>query len=206
VAIGLYSYTAINPGTMVNPLAAAWHPSGNYALVLNATDAVFRYDPVAKTLTKVASAGATVSWRAITFAPGGAQAVLLGNTTTEGRIYTWDDASAQLTLMSNETFAGGTYEAIQWSPSGTESRVLASKPGSGGSYYAYVWPFDVTMGRATAQGFTHQTNAGCQDLAWATDAFNLPAIAVTCGVNYVELFHIDGNGNWVQIFCTRQIP
>jgi hypothetical protein len=183
---------------MINPPAAAWHPSGSYALVLNATDTVHRYDPIAKTLTNVGSAGSTVSWRAITFAPGGAKAVLLGNTATEGRIYLWDDASAQLTLMSAETFAGGTYEAIQWSPSGTESRVLASKKVSSSSYAAYLWPFDVSMGRATAQGFTHTTSAGCQDLAWTTDAFNLPAISVVCGVNGVDLFHIDGNGNFVR--------
>ena len=165
--------------------------------MLNTNDTVFKYDPVAHALTQAASAGTSVVWRAIAFAPGGAKAVLLGNVTSpaEARIYLWDDAASTLTQMTSETFAGGTYEAIAWSPDGTKAELLGAKPNAG-TYLAYLWSFDVTAGRSSVK--VKGTSAGCQDLAWATDAFNAPAIAVTCGVNGVSLFHLDGGGNFVD--------
>ena len=92
-------------------------------------------------------------------------------------------------------FAGGSYEAIAWSPDGSKSRLLASKPNAG-SYIAYVWFFDPATGRSGVKA--QATSAGCQDLAWATDAFSQPAVAVTCGVNGVTLFHIDSGNNFVN--------
>src|SRR6188508_3314237 len=57
VSIGAYTYTAVNASGLVSPPAVAWHPSGSYALVLNYSDKVYRYEPVGHTLTEVASAG-----------------------------------------------------------------------------------------------------------------------------------------------------
>lgn len=197
--VGVYSYTAVNPVSIVNPPAAAWHPSGDHALILNVKDTVHRYDAATKALTQVASAGSTVTWKTVSYTPDGAKAVLLGNTTTEGRIYLWDEAAAQLTQLSADTFAGGTYESIAWKHDGSgEGRVLASRTVAGGSYNVFVWPFTAAGGRVTAQVFASSTGAGCQDLDYATDAFGLTAVAVTCGVNGVELFHLDGNEHFVQ--------
>jgi hypothetical protein len=182
---------------LVNPPAAAWHPGGGYALVLNSSDTVYRYDPGTHALTQVGSAGSTVVWRAVAFAPDGAKAVLLGNVSSpaEARVYLWDDATSTLAPMSTETFSGGTYEAIAWSPDGTRAELLGAKPSSG-TYLAYLWSFDVVAGRSGLLART--TSAGCQDLAWATDPFGLPAIAVTCGVNGVSLFYVDDGGNSVD--------
>jgi WD40 repeat protein len=182
---------------MIDPPAAAWHPSGSYALVLNTDDTVYRYDPVAHSLTQVASVGSAVTWRAISFAPGGAKAVLLGNTSSpvQGRIYLWDDASSQLTQMSSETFAGGTYEAIAWSHDGSTCRLLGSVSNMG-TYIAYLWLFDVVAGRSGL--LAHPTAAGCQDVAWATDGFDTPALAVTCGLDGASLFYLGSAGNFVD--------
>ncbi|MFO0616204.1 MAG: WD40 repeat domain-containing protein [Polyangiaceae bacterium] len=180
------------PG-LVNPPSVAWHPSGNYALVLNATNSVHRYDPVTHSLTSVGTTANNVTWRAITFSPDGSKAVLLGNVSSpvEGRVYVWDDATSQLTQMSTVTFAGGTYEGIEWSHDGATARLLGSKPNAG-SYIAYLWKFDLTTGTSDLKA--QATSAGCQDLGWATDAFGGPAVAVTCGVNGVSLFHLDASG------------
>jgi hypothetical protein len=186
----------VNPGIMLDPPAAAWHPSGSYALVLNADDTVYRFDPVAGTLTQVASVGTTVNWRAITFAPGGAKAVLLGNVTSpaEGQIYLWDDATQQLTQMTSATFSGGTYEAIQWSHDGTACRLLGAQPNAGG-YIAHLWLFDPVAGLSGE--VSRASAAGCQDIAWATDGFGKPALAVTCGVNGQDLFYLASGDNFV---------
>jgi hypothetical protein len=199
VDIGLYTWTPIQPPAgMLDPPAVAWHPSGAYALILNATDAVFRYDAAAKSLSKVGSVGGSVSWRTLGFTPDGTRAVLLGNSTVpfEGRVYLWDDATSQITQMASETFAGGTYQAIAWSPDGSTSRLLASKPNAGGTYLAYVWTFDPVAGRSNMKA--KATSAGCEDLAFATDAWSKQAVPVTCGVNGVTLFHLDDTDQFVD--------
>jgi hypothetical protein len=199
--IGFYTYAAVPPPAgLVNPPAVAWHPSGAYALVLNANDLVFRYDAATKTLTQVGSVGAAVAWRTLGFTPDGAKAVLLGNTyaaPVEGRVYLWDHVAGTIAEMATEKLAGGSYQAIAWSPDGSQARLLGSKPNQG-SYLAYVWTFDPAAGRSNLKA--KPTSAGCEDLAYATDAFGLRAVAVTCGVNGVSLFHLDGNDQFVDYF------
>jgi len=197
VAIGVYSYERIQSYDVVNPKAAAWHPSGTYALVLNSTDNVFHYDATSKSLTTVGNVGTSVSWRAATFTPDGAKAVLLGNTSTEGRVYIWDHATQAVSEMSSQRFDGGTYEAIAYSPDGSEARLLGSRKLTGSGYNALLWPFDATNGRNTASVKATATTAGCEDIAWATDEFDNPAIAVVCGVNGGALLHLNGGGVWV---------
>ncbi len=200
VAVGSYTYTAIPTSALfgfVNPPAVAWHPSGSYALVLNETNTVFRYDPVAKALTQVASVGSTIAWSAIRFTPDGSTAVLLGNViaSPQGEIFLWSDATSTLTQMTGQSFAGGTYEAIAWSPDGTQARLLGSTPNAG-PYSASLWLVDPVTGRSGLKAT--DTGAGCQDLGWATDGFNQPVVAVTCGLNGVSLFYLDIGGNIVN--------
>ena len=196
VSIGVYQYDAVAAYGLVDPKAAAWHPSGDYALVLNATDAVYRYDPAARSLTKIASVGATVSWRAVSFVAGGATAVLLGNVASapEGRVYLYDHAAGTVALMAGQSFAGGSYEALAVAPEGGAARLLGQKP-NGGGYLAYVWPFDPASGRGSPAATA--TSAGCTDLGWATDAFGAPAQPIACGTNGGELLHVDGSGAFV---------
>lgn len=193
---GVYSYTRVSSYDAVNPPAAAWHPSGAYALVLNANDNVFRYDASSKSLSVIGSAGSSVSWRAVTFTPDGDKAVLLGNTTSEGRVYLWNHDDQTVSESSSERFAGGTYEAIAYSPDGAKARLLGSKKNSGAGYTVYLWPFDAEAGRDGSQVKTNHSSAGCQKLAWATDEFDNPAIAVVCGVNGGALMHLNGGGKW----------
>lgn len=195
VGPGSYSYSIVPTYSLLNPPAVAWHPSGDYALVLNATNEVFRFDRAAGTLSQVASTSASLTWRNIEFAPGGDNAVLLGNDTTakDGRIYVWNHASAQLSELATERYAGGTYEAAVWSPDGQTCRLLGSRSGSG--YIATLWKLDLATGRSDAK--PTNTSAGCQDIAWATDQFDAAAVAMVCGVNGASLLHLNGGGQFV---------
>ena len=198
VGPGFYTYAAVPAYGLVNPPAVAWHPAGKYALVLNATDAVYRFEAKTKKLTKVGAAGSKVYWRSVSFTPAGDKAVLLGRNTSanEGRIYLWDAAKATLSEMSGQRFAGGTYEALAYAPSGKTARVLGSKKSSGAGYLAYLWTFDAAAGLSNVK--VTFTSAGCQSLAWATDSYNQPAVAVACGVNGVTLMHLNAGGQWVK--------
>ena len=197
VSPGFYTYKAVPAYGLTSPPAAAWHPSGTYALILSASDKVFRFEPKTQNLTQAATAGSKIYWRAVVFTPKGDKAILLGRHTSnnEGRIYLWDHAKKTLAEMTSERLSGSTYEALAYSPDGKTARLLGSKK-SGSTYYAYVWTFDPAKGRSNVK--VTYTSAGCQDLAWATDAFSKPTVAVACGVNGVTLMHLDGGGTWVK--------
>ena len=190
VGIGVYSYTAVPAFGLVNPPAVAHHPDGGHALVLDWADKVYRYS--AGALTQVASAGSGVSWRDVVYVDKD-KAVLLGRhgSLNEGRIYVWDEKTAKLTEQTADKFAGGTYETIDIAANGT-GKLLGSKKSSGAGYLAYLWDFTVLSGRSNVKA--KPTSAGCQDLAWATDAFNGTAVAVVCGLNGATLFHLDSGG------------
>ncbi len=191
---GTYVYTAVPQYVLTNPPTLAWHPSGAYALVLNENDAVYSYAAATKALTKVGSAGASVSWRAIAFTPDGSKAVLLGNTSApQGQLWLWDHATSTLAQVTTASYAGGTYESIAFRADGA-GKVLGSRAASGAGYIATLldWTAAAGLGAPSAKN----TSAGCQDLAWATDAFGAPAVAVVCGVNGVTLLHVDGGGVW----------
>lgn len=193
---GFYTYTVVPTYSLINPPAVAWHPSGDYALVLDATNTVYRYDRLANTLTSAAAAGASVSWRTVEFAPDGAKAVLLGNDTSakEGRIYVWDHAASQLTEMATDRLAGGSYESVAWSPDGSSCRLLG-RNSSTSNIIAYLWKLDLAAGRSDVKATN--TSAGCQDIAWATDQFDAQAVAIVCGINGAQLLHLNGGGQFV---------
>jgi hypothetical protein len=197
VDMGFYTYKAVPTYNIVNPPAAAWHPSGGYALVLANVDKLYRFDPSDDSLTEVGSAGAAVSLRDVVFTPDGSRAIVLASSTksgvTQARLFAWDAATASLAEMPTEQLDGYTYQALAFSPDGTEARLLASKPNAG-SYLAYVWPFDPMTGRDVTKVKATATSAECQDLAFATDGFGAPAVAVVCGGNGVDLFYIDKGG------------
>lgn len=183
-----------------DPVAAAFHPNGSYALVLSNADKVFRYDPKTNGIATqpVASAGSGVYFRDVVFAPDGARAILLAYAvsggTPEARLYVWDDEQTTLTEMPNQRYAGGYYRALAWSPDGTSARLLASKP-SGGAYLASVWGFDAKSGRDLATFWAQPTSAGCGGLAWSADQLGGPGVVVVCGDNGASHFSIDAGGN-----------
>lgn len=196
VSRGFYKYTAVPVYGLVNPTAAAYHPGGTYALVLDAGDKVYRYTTKGGAIAQAATAGSGVTWRAAAFTSSGDKAVLLGNhgSLNQGRVYIWDHASAKLTELTTARLAGGTYEALARAAGGATFKLLGSKKSSGAGYLAYLWDLDPAKGTSNVKATF--TSAGCQDLAWATDAYGKPAVAVVCGVNGATLGHLDFGGTW----------
>jgi len=181
-AVGVYDYTAVRPGTLVSPVAVAWHPSGSYALILSASNTVFRYDAAAGTVVQVASAGSTVSWRGLAFTPDGVRALLLGNagsgTAARGRLFVWDHASSTLAERAAEASSTGTYQAIRW---GSDGRAMLLGLGTNSLTF---WRYDASGNRTgTPFGYGVVMSTGCNDLAWVRDGFGDPALMVACGIN-----------------------
>ncbi len=194
VGVGVYEYTGVRPATLAAPVAVAWHPSGAYALVLSSNDAVFRYDPRAMTVAQVATTSRDVAWKAVSFTPDGARALLLGNTTStsggtttrRGRVFVWDHAASTLAERATDQWTMGTYQSIRWAPNGTRAALLGMAPN-----YLSIWfygPDGVRSGGPIAHG--RVVNTGCDDLGWITDGFGDPALAVVCGINTGEILTV----------------
>ena len=189
VAIGVYNYTGIRPEALVSPVAVAWHPGGGYALILSASNTVFRYDATARTLAQVGAAESTVSWRAAAFTPGGARALLLGNSgaspNTRGRLFVWDDASSLLAERTAEASSTGTFEALRWAADG-RAVLLES-----GTNAITLWRYDAEGTRTgTPSGYGIVSGTGCNDVAWVRDGFGDPALMVVCGTNTAQILSV----------------
>lgn len=189
-AVGVYEYTAVRPGTLAAPVAAAWHPGGGYALILSASNTVFRYDAAAGTVVQVGSVGSTVSWRGVSFTPDGSRALLLGNTgsgtTARGRIFVWDHATSMIAERSTETYSPGAYQSLRWSPDGRRAVLLGS-----GTSSLIVWRYAADGTRAgVLVGYGLAPSTGCSDVAWVTDGFGDPALSIVCGTNTAQILSV----------------
>lgn len=198
---GFYNWTGVRPSTMVAPVAVAWHPSGSYALILNSSNTVWRYDPVAQTVMQVAAAGSSVYWRFLSFTPDGARAILLGNTgsgtTRRAKLFEWNHATSTLTDRMQD-FTNGTYESLRWNSDGTRGALLAS--GANAIYVWFIAPDGTRSAAPIATGIVMST--GCSDVTWARDGFGDPALTIVCGLNTARAFFatmIDsGSVNWAS--------
>ncbi|MBI5477622.1 MAG: hypothetical protein HY906_02130 [Deltaproteobacteria bacterium] len=201
---GVYSYTTIPLNTLPNlssnpPIAlpaVAWHPDGAYALALAYSGRVIRFTAATSTVDQVADLGSTTQWKHASFTADGSKAVLLAwdSGASTGRIHLWDHAGGTVAEMSGQAAPGIYYESLAWSPGGAAK--LLGRNNNASNYIVYLWPFDATSGRDTAHVYARNTAAGCQDLAYATDQYDATAIAVTCGINWLDVFHIDSGGQY----------
>lgn len=209
VSEGVYDLVAVRPDTLLSPVAVAWHPGGAYALICAAGDAVYRYDRAAGTVAMVARAGTNVRWQALAFTADGARAMLLANTTTSGvrrgRFFVWDHASSMLTERTDLSPASETgFESIKFAPDGSRAAVLLRS-----NNVTTVRFHDATgamVGTPAARGMVAGT--GCNDLAWVTDGFGEPAIAIGCGVSTAEILQLDnltGTPRFTQLVMPGQV-
>lgn len=200
-AVGVYEYTGVRPEGLAAPVAVAWHPLGGYALILSATNTVFRYNATARTVALVGSAGTGVSWRGLAFTPDGARALLLGNagsgTAARGRLFVWDHASSMLGERAAESSLTSLYLAIHFGPDGR-----AMLLGLGANSLTF-WRYDASGNRTgTPFGYGVAIGTGCNDLAWVRDRLGDPALMVVCGINTGGILSVTGLASTAPVFAT----
>lgn len=188
VGVGVYEYTGVRPGGLVAPVAAAWHPSGSYALILSATNTVFRFDPAAMNVTQVASTAADVAWRSVSFLADGSSALLIGNTITSstmrrGRLFVWSHSTSSLAERTSEQWTMGSYEALRWNRDGSRAALLGRA-----NNYLSVWFYGADGARVGGPiAYGRAMGTGCNDVGWITDGFGDPALAIACGISDAEI-------------------
>ena len=191
---GTYTYTTV-PVPLTNPPAVTWHPGGLYALVLNNKNTVHRFRD--HSVEEAASAGDMIRWHNITFTPSGDHAILLATYTpdNQGRIYLWNHQAETLSELVEHRFNEGRYENLEYDSDQGYAKLLGTKTSSAG-YFAYLWDFDLVTGRSNLS--VHPTSARCEDLAWVRDSFGVNTVAITCGHNGADLYHLDQAQGWVR--------
>jgi hypothetical protein len=120
------SLTTISTGiaTTVNFLSIAWRPDGSYALVGGSGGILVKYDGT--TVTQIPSSYA-VSFRAISWNPGGTQAILVSYF---GQVFQYQ-STGQLTKLTSG--ASQSFDAVAWSPDGSYALIA----GDGGGILKY---------------------------------------------------------------------
>lgn len=178
LAVGIYDYASVPSGSLRSQaVAAAWHPSGAYALILAETDKVFRYTPSDGVVSEVASLGPSIFWTALAFTPDGERAALtaVAFASPIGRLFRWNHADAS--VRSGANTANDQYLAVRYPAEGSQGVLIGQ---SVSAVTAWAMNLDGTRGALLAARSGLGFGAGCAALAWVTDGFGDPAVAVGC--------------------------
>lgn len=200
---GIYDYTSVPTGPLRSQaIAAAWHPSGAYALILAETDKVFRYTPSDGAVVEVASLGPSIFWTALAFTPDGEHAALTAfAAVAAGRLFRWNHAASS--VQSGIGTTNDQYFAVGY-PAGGSQGVLMGQSSSAVTLWA-MNP-DGTRGGTIASRSGLPFTAGCASLAWVTDGFGDPAVAVGCTAHLglLALTELSGTAQFNELVPSRQ--
>lgn len=190
VSVGVYEFVGVRPGDMLGPVATAWHPNGQYALIVTSANHVYRYDVATDMITRVGSGGSDVFWRSLAFTHDGTRALLVGtsgtSTARRGRLFLWNHASSTLAERTGDSTISGSFESIRFAPDGSRAALLVQ--GSATTLIYFLAPDGSRIGTPVGRGMSGST--GCNDVAWITDGFGDPALILVCAYNTGEIAEV----------------
>lgn len=211
---GSYQYGDLALGGFNYGQAVAFHPTGDYALVLEATNdvhiiqapddgGVWSIDtPIAHRITIDPPGSASMYWSGLAFDPKGGVAVLVGSErdtdSDKGVIYLWDDDTwrsegidgTPLTLLEGVP-AADFYSAVEFPWDGGDPVVLSWNEQSGGRAAMALRELDPVEGTLTFIT-SGSTDAPCTDLAFVDNRRGVPGILAACDVS--QVFYTETGG------------
>jgi hypothetical protein len=193
---GSYVYERLPIGGLEESVAVAFHPSGDYFVVLERSDRVHIYD-VASATVSTAALGSGIYWEDIEFAPSGAYALLTGRDTgtDEGVVFrldhaVWEASAPSTTGVFSEyvsLLSVGSYASVLFRRSGGLPVLLGRS--SDWPYTMHLLELGPDTGDATILAAS-ATGAGCQDLADVRNEWGDPGILVVCGINGYDALYL----------------
>ncbi len=206
--VGVYTYERLPIGGLTEARAVAFHPDGSYAVVLARTDVVHVIDWATNEARRydLRPAGGALYWEDLVFDAAGERAILVGWQDVRGArtgvVHHLDDAAYRngqdLPVAEVLQVDGHELAAIArpFEPAGRP--VILSRSNRNGvatlrEYDPDLPGFDGLVAARASGG------VGCQDVAFAHDAFGNPSLVVVCGINGAVVLHyseIDGFGEW----------
>ncbi|MCA9660585.1 MAG: hypothetical protein KC486_19750, partial [Myxococcales bacterium] len=202
---GVYDYVRLPLGGLEMVSACAFHPSGDYALVLEAYDRVHVLTWPAGEVTTITidAPGRWFAFRDVVFTPDGSKALIVGvDDNDTGRIAAFDDAAYRagealpVSLLLERP--GEALVAIEY-PWDDGPPVVLGKQENGQGWIARLRDLDVEAGAFGdfVEGFGSIT--GCDDFAFVNNEFGGPGIYVICGHNGADHRYytwLGGVGEW----------
>lgn len=207
---GSYRYQRIPVGGLKEAVAVAFHPSGDYALILERDNVVHVFDwaTLQATRLEVGPANSRYTFQAVTFAPGGGFALLAGSQGSSGALVRFDDAAWRqgpertlplFTPQPEAARSGETFVGVAWPWTAGELPMVLSNNGASGNTIARLRRFDPDAAAFTDFIAARNSSAGCNDLAWVNNEFGEPGVLVVCGSNGADVLYytwVAGIGEW----------
>ena len=207
---GIYTYERLPIGGLSNVSRVAYHPSGDYAVLLEQTDDIQILDATTHLATQHRVPGAgSLYLRDIVFDPSGEFALIVGkarrNDASDGFVVRLDDAAVrtwapdQPVPMTEVLREPGTpFVAIEY-PWREGLPVVLAQVDLGRSYEAILRELDPLAGRFTEFRQRQVTGPGCDDFAFVDNEFGDSGMLVVCGTNGAEVMYyttLGGIGEW----------
>ncbi len=163
-----YEYTHLPQLYTTGRLAdVAWHPSGNYALIVESSGKVLRVGADDWGVSQVDDVD-HMQFAHLTFASAGNEALLVGyfndgNSVQEGRVYRWDHGSGTLSHLADCDKPGVRFRGVAYRPDADEAAVI----GYNGAQIIYVYRYDPGLESLSIAAATN--SYGPYDFAWRHD-------------------------------------
>ncbi len=149
----------------------AFHPSGDYALIVESGGKILKVDASDWSVSQVADIDHFYIFH-IDFNPDGTGALIVGHyvngNVDEGRLYRWDDVAQTVELVGACSETGVELRAVEFTPGGSAAVIVGwyQQNSSGGVLYAYDYdPVARTKSMGGAANFW-----GPYDVSWRPDA------------------------------------
>jgi hypothetical protein len=198
---GAYTYQKVPVGGLKACVDVAFHPSGDFFLVLERSDRVHLIQSATLAVTTF-DLGPTQGyhyWEDIEFDPTGNYALIGGYRSHNGAhspvLYRFDmplwivAQDIQAFVPYATTPPGDSVAGIEFSKSGGDPVLMVRTKASGSGYYSSLYSFDATAETYTTLWANELTSAGCQDLAFVDNEYGDPGIAVSCGLNDADAYY-----------------
>ncbi len=195
VSRGTYIYSRLPLGGLRELHVAKFHPTGDYAVVLERGSAVHVVDWATKTSTEIdldPPGGDTIRWEDFAWDPSGDFGLLVGFRTRsgaqEGVVFRFDDAmwratGTDPTSEEDAVRAGALFVGVEYPVSGLP--MILSRPNAS-PWNATLRRFDPATGMFTSFITATPASAGCDDLAFVNNEFGGEGVAVVCGSSFAD--------------------
>lgn len=191
---GSYVYERVPIGGLGNQAAVAFHPSNDWALMLQRTELVRVVQTEDLTTESYDPPGSgSIYWQDLAFNPDGSVAILVGyrltsgSSSTTGVVYrfdteTWATSGLATAVTALTPTAADRYMAVEFNENSGEFTLLSANGTGTSSYNVALRSYNAqanTFGFIAAQA----TGAGCSDFAFVNNEFGDPGTLIVCGEN-----------------------
>ncbi len=204
---GIYEYDRLQIAVGGEPQRVAFHPDGDYFVVLERSRGVYVVDWPTEEAVRVdpSPPGRPIYWTDIAFDPSGEFALLTGAEDNEhGVVYRLDDETVRagdpgfLAELPDLRQQGVPIMAVEY-PWDGGAPVVLSKRDVGAAWNALLRDIDLEAEDYGDLLAAHFSGAGCVDLAFAENEFGGPGILVVCGENGADFLYyteVGGEPAW----------